>query len=62
MGVVKHGMGVVTGKKKDGTNAIQNVEMSVIPEGDIYRLVSKSELPGAERFETWIFEEVLPCI
>jgi len=61
-GSVKHGVGVVTGKRKDGTDAIQNVEMSVIPEGDIYRLVAKSELPGAEKFEAWIFDEVLPCI
>ncbi|AGX41450.1 phage antirepressor [Clostridium saccharobutylicum] len=61
-GSVKHGVGVVTGKRKDGTDAIQNVEMSVIPESDIYRLVSKSELPGAEKFESWIFDEVLPSI
>ena len=61
-GAVKHGVGVVTGKRKDGTDAIQNVEMSVIPEGDIYRMVAKSELPGAEKFEVWIFDEVLPCI
>lgn len=33
-----------------------------IPEGDIYRLAAKSELPGAERFESWIFDEVLPSI
>ena len=33
-----------------------------IPEGDIYRLASKSELPGAEKFESWIFDEVLPTI
>ncbi|AQR89948.1 hypothetical protein CLOBY_17100 [Clostridium saccharobutylicum] len=59
-GVVKHDMGVVTRKRKNGTDAIQNIEMSVIPEGDIYRLVSKSELPGAEKFESWIFDEVLP--
>ncbi|BCZ48912.1 hypothetical protein psyc5s11_49790 [Clostridium gelidum] len=61
-GSVKHGVGVVTGKRKDGTDAIQNVEMSVIPEGDIFRLAAKSELPGAEKFEAWIFDEVLPCI
>ncbi len=61
-GVVKHDIGVITGKRKDGTNAIQNVEMSLIPEGDIFRLAAKSELPGAEKFETWIFDEVLPCI
>ena len=37
-------------------------EMNFIPEGDIYRLAAKSELPGAERFESWIFDEVLPSI
>lgn len=36
--------------------------MSVIPEGDIYRLVVRSKLPYAEKFEAWIFEEVLPSI
>ncbi len=61
-GAVKHGVGVVTGKRKDGTDAIQNVEMNLIPEGDIFRLAAKSELPGAEKFEEWIFDEVLPCI
>lgn len=33
-----------------------------IPEGDIYRLAAKSELPGADKFESWIFDEVLPSI
>ena len=33
-----------------------------IPEGDIYRLAAKSELPGADEFESWIFDEVLPTI
>lgn len=37
-------------------------DMNFIPEGDIYRLAAKSELPGAERFESWIFDEVLPSI
>lgn len=37
-------------------------EMNFIPEGDIYRLAAKSELSGAERFESWIFDEVLPSI
>lgn len=37
-------------------------EANVIPEGDIYRLAAKSELPGAEEFERWIFDEVLPAI
>lgn len=37
-------------------------EMLFIPEGDIYRLAAKSELPGADEFESWIFDEVLPSI
>ncbi len=37
-------------------------EVNFIPEGDIYRLVIKSQLPEAERFERWVFDEVLPSI
>ena len=33
-----------------------------IPEGDVYRLIVHSKLPSAERFEKWLFEEVLPSI
>lgn len=36
--------------------------MNFISEGDIYRLAAKSELPGAEKFESWVFDEVLPAI
>lgn len=37
-------------------------EMSFLPEGDVYRLISHSQLPAAEKFESWIFDEVLPSI
>lgn len=37
-------------------------EMNFISEGDIYRLAAKSELPGAEYFERWIFDEVIPSV
>ena len=37
-------------------------EMKVIPEGDLYRLIANSELPSAEKFESWVFDEVLPAI
>lgn len=40
----------------------KNIEMLFLPEGDIYRLAAKSELPGADKFESWIFDEVLPSI
>ena len=36
--------------------------MLVIPEGDLYRLIMKSKLPAAEKFECWVMEEVLPSI
>ncbi len=35
---------------------------SMISEGDVYRLIMKSKLPGAERFEEYVMEEVLPTI
>lgn len=33
-----------------------------IPEGDLYRLIIRSKLPTAQRFEKWVFDEVLPSI
>ena len=33
-----------------------------ITEGDVYRLIIRSKLPGAQRFEKWVFDEVLPEI
>lgn len=35
---------------------------TLIDEPNIYRLTTKSELPGAKKFEKWIYEEVLPQI
>lgn len=37
-------------------------EFKIVPEGDVYRLICHSKLPAAERFERWVFEEVLPSI
>lgn len=51
-GVVKH--------DTPTTSGIQ--EMTFIPEGDLYRLITHSKLPNAERFESWVFDEVLPTI
>ena len=55
-------VGVVTGKKTDGTDAIQFVNKKYINEGNLYRLITKSNLPQAEVFESWVFDEVLPAI
>ncbi len=40
----------------------KTIIMTFIPEGDVYRLISHSRLPSAEKFESWIFDEVLPTI
>lgn len=37
-------------------------DVKVIPEGDVYRLIIRSKLPQAEKFESWVFDEVLPSI
>ena len=37
-------------------------ETKFITEGDVYRLVTHSKLPTAERFESWVFDEVIPSI
>ena len=34
----------------------------VVPESDVYRLIMRSNLPNAERFQDWVVEEVLPSI
>lgn len=38
------------------------MEMSFIPESDVYRLIVQSKLPSADKFERWIFDDVLPTI
>ena len=49
--------------KRDTATTQGNIaSMSFIPESDIYRLIIKSKLPSAERFEKWVMEEVLPSI
>lgn len=61
-GALKRGIGVQTGIRADGTPAMQEVEMLFIPEGDVYRLAARSKLPGADAFERWIFDEVIPSV
>lgn len=60
--VTKREVGVQTGKRVDGSVATQTVSISFIPEGDIYRLIIRSKLPSAEKFEKWVFDDVLPSI
>lgn len=61
-GVTFHDVGVVTGKDINGNDAIQYVTKKFIDEGNVYRLIIKSKLPSAKRFEKWIMEEVIPSL
>ena len=60
-GIVKR-EGVSFTTNQYGATSEQTVEMSFIPEGDVYRLIVRSNLPSAEKFECWVFDEVLPSI
>lgn len=57
--IIDHCKGVT---KRDTPTSSGVQSMSYINEGDLYRLIAKSKLPSAERFETWVFDEVLPSI
>ena len=37
-------------------------EASFITEGNLYRLITHSRRPDAEKFERWVFDDVLPSI
>ena len=52
--------GVTIREVTDSLGRYQNKKF--ITEGNLYRLIVKSKLPEAERFEKWVFDEVLPSI
>ena len=43
-------------------NPHKKISRNFIPEGDLYRLIARSKLPAAERFEKIVFDEILPSI
>ena len=61
-GVVFSDVVVVKGFRKDNSEIMQIVTKKFIDEGNLYRLIVKSKLPSAKRFEKWVMEEVLPSI
>lgn len=47
--------------KRTVTDAMGHRQIAnYIPEGDLYRLIIRSRLPAAQKFEKWLFDEVLP--
>lgn len=57
--ILDHYKGVT---KRDTPTSSGIQSMSYINEGDLYRLIMKSKLPSAEKFEMWVMDEVLPAI
>lgn len=58
--VAMHCKGVTL--KQGNDNLGRQQQMSFITEGDLYRLIVNSKLPNAEKFERWVFDDVLPTI
>ena len=49
--------------KREVTDSLgRKQEKNFIDEGNLYRLITHSKLPSAEKFESWVFDEVLPSI
>lgn len=60
-GVVKReGVSITTNQY--GVSTEQTTEMKFITEGNVYRLITHSKLPTAQKFESWVFDEILPSI
>ena len=57
--LIDHCKGVT---KRDAPTSSGVQSMSFITEGDLYRLIASSKLPSAQKFESWVFDEVLPSI
>ena len=58
--VVKHNAWVVTGKKKDGSEAMRRTLILYVNESGFYALVLGSKLPTAVKFKNWVTaEEIL---
>ena len=58
--IAAHCKGAVKRRPLQTAGGIQ--EFVFISEPDLYRLITHSKLPTAEKFESWVFEEVLPAI
>lgn len=56
----QHCKGVVKRHPLETAGGMQ--DLRVLSEPDVLRLIIGSRLPAAERFERWVFEEVLPSI
>lgn len=56
----QHCKGAVKRRPLQTAGGVQ--ELRIISEADMLRLIVNSSLPAAEKFERWVFEDVLPTI
>lgn len=54
--------GVTKTTNQHGATSEQVNEIKYIDEGNLYRLITHSKLPEAQKFADWFFDEVLPTI
>ncbi len=47
---------------RKNTTFLPPIQINIIPESDVYRLVMRSNLPKAIEFQDWVCEEVIPAI
>lgn len=57
--IARHCKGAI--KRRLPTNGGEQ-DVKYISEGDLYRLIVSSKLPSAQKFEHWVFDEVLPSM
>ena len=56
------GVAILSTPSENQFGAVVMQPTKYITEADIYRLVMRSKLPEAEKFQDWVCEEVLPSI
>lgn len=61
-GIIKEKVQIISGTKLNGQPLTQRVNKKFIDEANLYRLIMKSQLESAKKFEKWVVEQVLPSI
>lgn len=58
--LARHCKGVVNHYPLETAGGVQQVRF--VSEGGLYRLIVSSELPAAQQFEAWVFDDIFPSI
>jgi len=60
--IIKHCRYVAKRDVPHPQNPERMLKVNFIPEGDLYRLIVHSRLPSAQRFESFVFDRILPSV